>query len=98
MAGSPAKGRAHVSGLIINYNLCIHPVRLISSWLEQRQRLAAAFDHLIERALFGSLVRPPAQQPRAMAKAVAGEVVVFNFNHEFGAERLPFVGASRAPT
>ena len=32
-----------------------------------------------------------------MAKPAAGEVVVLNFDHEFGCERFPFSGSISAP-
>ena len=43
------------------------------------------------------LVRPPAQQPRAVAEAVAGEMVVADLDDELRLERLPFGRALGRP-
>src|SRR5262245_18221513 len=53
---------------------------------------------LIHRALPRRLVRPPAQKFRPVAKAVAGEMIVSNFDHELRLERLPPRGAAGRPS
>src|SRR3954462_12273663 len=45
---------------------------------------------LLEGALLGRLVRTPAHELGAMAKAVAGNMVISNLAHQLGLERLPF--------
>src|SRR5690606_27550936 len=52
---------------------------------------------LVERTLLRRFVRPPAEQPGAVAEAVAGEVVVGDFDHQRGPTRIAFAGPFRAP-
>src|SRR5438477_11133143 len=52
---------------------------------------------LVDGALLGRLVRTPAQQSGAMSKALAGEVIVADFNHEFWLKRHPFGGTLGHP-
>src|SRR5687767_11513553 len=60
------------------------------SWPRRRLKL-------LERALFGSFVGPPAYQFRAMAEAIAGDMIVAHFDDKVGPQRLPFGGAFGAP-
>src|SRR5262249_1482502 len=53
--------------------------------------------HLAQRALSRRLVRAPAQKARAVAEAIAAEMVVTDLDHELGSERLPFGRAFRRP-
>src|SRR5690348_18388469 len=53
--------------------------------------------HLLERALARRLVGPPAQELRAVTKAIAGKMVVADFDHKLRLERLPFGRALRRP-
>src|ERR1043165_4271633 len=54
--------------------------------------------HLFECALLWLLVRTPAQELCAVAKAAAGEVIVLNFAHKLRRERLPFSRSLGCPT
>src|SRR5947209_8651930 len=50
--------------------------------LQQLQQIRFLLLYLIQRALLWRLVRTPAQQPRAVAEAFAGEMVVADFDNE----------------
>ena len=63
----------------------VYHVRL----LQQLQQIRFLLRDLVHRALLGRLVRPPAYQPRAVAKAVAAEMVVADLHHELRLQRLP---------
>jgi hypothetical protein len=45
---------------------------------------------LLEGALLRRLVGPPSNQARAVTKAIAGYVIIAHFDHQPGAQRLPF--------
>ncbi len=51
--------------------------------------------HLIQSASPRGFVGPPAQEACAMAKPATGEMVVLDFDHKFGGERLPLDGTIR---
>ena len=53
--------------------------------------------HLLEGALGGLLLRPPAQELGAVAEAAAGEVVVAHLADQRGPQGLPFRGAPLGP-
>src|SRR5882724_2560067 len=53
--------------------------------------------YLIELALRGLLIGPPAQEFCPVTKAAAGEVIVLNFDDELWRERLPLGGALGGP-
>src|SRR6516165_3745868 len=46
---------------------------------------------------FGRLVGVPVQQPGAMPKTLAGEMIITNLDHKAGLERHPFAGAFGCP-
>src|SRR6476660_7573414 len=74
------------------------PSRQSSRFCRQEpQTRAAAPRDLIERALSRRLIGPPAEQMRAMPKAIAREVVVLNFDDQLRPQRLPLGAAFRAP-
>src|SRR5579872_6096886 len=54
--------------------------------------------NLLEGALPRGLIFAPAQQFCAVAEALAGDVVEAHLHHQFGAQRLPFGAAVRAPS
>src|SRR5215510_5545716 len=65
--------------------------------LQQSHQIGLLLLHLIERALPRRLVGAPAQQPGAVAEALAAEVIVADLDHELRLERLPFGRALRRP-
>ena len=52
---------------------------------------------LLERALPGRLVRPPAHELRAVPEPAGGDVIVAHLDDELGPQRLPFRARSVAP-
>src|SRR5689334_19374388 len=53
--------------------------------------------HLFHGALLWRLVRPPTQQPRAVAESSAAEMIVTNLDHQFWLKWFPFRGPFRRP-
>src|SRR5262249_9752654 len=58
--------------------------------MEEGGRTAGAGADLVHSALMGRLVRPPANEVRAVAESVLGHVIIFYFDHQPGVERQPF--------
>jgi hypothetical protein len=76
-----------------------HPPRLsVGEHLVQQLRWPGRTLDLIEAALPGRLVGPPAQEVRAMAESIARDLIVFNLGHQLGLERLPVGRPLRAPS
>src|SRR5262245_16151859 len=65
--------------------------------LQQRHQVRLLLLDLIESALFRRLVGTPAQQTRAVPKALAREIVIATLDHELRLQRLPFARALRRP-
>ena len=63
----------------------------------RQRQLGVRPRQLLECALTGRFVRPPAHKLGAVAEAVVGDVVIAHFHHELGLKRLPFRGPRRAP-
>ena len=55
------------------------PIYLVNLYTKAKKLIV----HLLKAALLRFLVRPPAQESGAVAKAAAGEVIKLNFNYEF---------------
>src|SRR6516162_1236780 len=68
------------------------PDRLVSSF-QQCHQIGFSLLDLIERALAGRFVGPPAHKPRPVPEALAGEMIVAHFDHERWSHRLPLAGA-----
>src|SRR5947207_9659276 len=62
---------------------------LLARSVEERHQLCFFLFDLIEPALLGRLIGAPAQEPRAMPKALAGEMIVTDLDHELRLERHP---------
>ena len=73
-----------------------HAASLLSCDQYLKRRSAAPLD-LLHAALAWGFIWPPAQELRAVAKAAAGEVIVFDFDYEFRLERFPFCRTFGAP-
>jgi hypothetical protein len=52
-------------------------------------------EKLVHRELTRRLVRPPAKQVRAMPEAVAGEMVVLNFDDQLGLQVQPLAAKAK---
>ena len=65
--------------------------------LQERNRAAFAVRHLIHGTLPGRFVFPPSNDSCAVAKTVAGEMVVCYFDHNFWIDRFPFATPLCAP-
>jgi ferritin-like metal-binding protein YciE len=64
--------------------------RIAEASVKKRHHIGFALPDLRQRALFGRLVGAPTQKPCAMAKALAAEMIVADFDHELRPQRLPF--------
>src|SRR4051812_17522093 len=73
------------------------PFSVLREFSDQARRAGFA-PQLLERALSGRLIRPPAYQAGAVAEAVRGYLVELNLHHEIGPERLPLASLVRAPS
>src|SRR5262249_22961677 len=68
-------------------------------WLRQKSdEISRLLHHLFHDALSRRFVGAPPQELGSMAKAVAGEMVIPNFNHEFGLQGLPLRRPTSGPS
>src|SRR5215469_1936638 len=58
--------------------------------LQQGGKIRRLLLDLLERTLAWRFVGPPSHQFRSMAEPFPGEMIVSDFDHEAGLERLPF--------
>ena len=65
---------------------------------EEAEQVGLFLRELIHLTLLRRFVRSPAEQLGAMAKTIAGHMIVANFDNEFRLERLPDIFLSLVPT
>ena|SRR5436190_6419224 len=64
---------------------------------KQRERFAFAMFHLVHGALTRRFVRAPANNLCPVPETLTGEMIVGNFNDNFGVDRFPFAASLGAP-
>src|SRR4051812_8599453 len=64
---------------------------------KQLQRFSFAASNLVHRALLRRFIGTPSKDFGAMPEPFPGEMIVGDFDNDFGIDRFPFAGALGAP-